>query len=127
LTLRPLPFHRAQPSEDERQYPRVLPLASRPVEVQIMGESFLEVLTAEDISIGGVGVRVPHGFNLGDFDQRVQLIIALPGHKPFKAEAVIRHRDGSSAGRFGVQFTSVANLSAIQQYVNELLALGRRA
>ena len=84
-----------------------------------MGSTFLEVLTVEDISVGGVGVRVPHGFRLGDFDQTVQLIIALPGHRPFKAEAVIRHQRGAKkiihlVGQFHSDFEggTVAQLKA---------------
>lgn len=93
-----------------------------------MGPSFLEVLPVEDISIGGVGVRVPHGFRLGDFDQTVQLIIALPGQRPFKADAVIRHQRGSKDhSKFGVEFVRVGDPAAIQAYVELMLALGRRA
>lgn len=92
-----------------------------------MSTTFLEVLTVEDISVGGVGVRVPHGFRLGDFDTSVQLIIALPGHRPFKAEAVIRHQVGSAdTTKFGVQFTRVQDAEAIERYVERMLALGRR-
>lgn len=90
-----------------------------------MGPNFLEVLKVDDISLGGIGVRVPHGFNLGDFKQSVQLIVSLPGHKPFKAEAIIRHREGQ--GRFGVEFTKIANTEIIREYIAELLALGRQA
>jgi hypothetical protein len=105
----------------------VRPLPSRPVEVQIMGSSFLEVLTVEDISIGGVGVRVPHGFRLGDFDQSVQLIIALPAHRPFKAEAVIRHQLGAKdSSKFGVEFVRLGDPEAVRAYVERMLALGRR-
>ena len=121
-SLKPAPHH------DLRQHPRVRPLPSRPVEVQIMGSTFLEVLTVEDISIGGVGVRVPHGFRLGDFDQTVQLIIALPACRPFKAEAVIRHKLGAKdSSKFGVEFVRLGDPAAVQAYVECMLALGRRA
>lgn len=93
-----------------------------------MGSTFLEVLTVEDISVGGVGVRVPHGFRLGDFDQTVQLIVALPGHRPFKAAAVIRHQRGAQdSSKFGVEFVSVGDPQAVAAYVDHMLALGRRA
>lgn len=125
-----MPSVKAQGSlekNEQRHFPRVRPLPSRPVEVQIMSTTFLEVLTVEDISVGGVGVRVPHGFRLGDFDTSVQLIIALPGHRPFKAEAVIRHQVGSAdTTKFGVQFTRVQDAEAIERYVERMLALGRR-
>lgn len=123
-----MPSIKAEQHQDQRQYPRVRPLPSRPVEVQIMGSTFLEVLTVEDISVGGVGVRVPHGFRLGDFDQTVQLIIALPGHRPFKADAVIRHQRGvKDSSKFGVEFVRVGDPQAVAAYVDQLLALGRRA
>lgn len=122
-----MPPIKAEQQQDQRQHPRVRPLPSRPVEVQIMGSTFLEVLTVEDISIGGVGVLVPHGFRLGDFDQTVQLIIALPGHRPFKAEAVIRHQRGAKDNsKFGVEFVRVGDPAAVQAYVAHMLALGRR-
>jgi len=93
-----------------------------------MGATFLEVLTVEDISVGGVGVRVPHGFRFGDFNETVQLIVALPGQRPFKAEAVIRHQQGSGDdSKFGVEFVRVGEPAAIQAYVAHMLALGRRA
>lgn len=123
-----MPSVKAELQHDQRQHPRVRPLPSRPVEVQIMGSTFLEVLTVEDISVGGVGVRVPHGFRLGDFDQTVQLIVALPGHRPFKAAAVIRHQRGAQdSSKFGVEFVSVGDPQAVAAYVDHMLALGRRA
>ena len=93
-----------------------------------MGSTFLEVLKVDDISFGGVGVRVPHGFRLGDFEETVQLIIALPGQRPFKADAVIRHQRGSKdSSKFGVEFVRVGDPAAVQAYVDQMLALGRRA
>ena len=116
------------PQREQRQSPRVVPLSSRPVEVQIMGRAFLEVLTAEDVSVGGVGVRVPHGLDIGDQDEPVELIVSLPGAKPFKARAVIRHRqDAALHERFGVEFTHLPESAPIHEYVQQMLALGRRA
>ncbi len=93
-----------------------------------MGGTFLEVLVADDISVGGVGVRVPHGFSIGELENSVELIILLPGHRPFKAEGMIRHRTGTSdQSKFGVEFTRVGNPKAIQSYVLSMLSLGRQA
>lgn len=94
-----------------------------------MGEAFLEVLNADDISAGGLGVRVPHGLSADEVKAEVDLIVTLPGQKPFMAKGNIVHRTGiGKEKRFGVAFTELGDgdRARIEAYVKQLLGLGRR-
>lgn len=95
-------------------------MALAPVEIQIMGVGTLEVLTAHDVSITGIGIRVPHRFLGCELDQEVKLIITLPGMRPFWATGIVRHvyTDGDD-GRVGVEFTKMdpPDLVHIMRYV----------
>jgi hypothetical protein len=83
-----------------------------PIEIQLYGTAFLEVVQAKDISLGGVGIMVPHKFEGYDISGEVELLIKLPGARPFKARGIIRHRSvGSRGDLFGVQFTELPPLS----------------
>jgi c-di-GMP-binding flagellar brake protein YcgR len=116
--------------KEKRKHPRVVPLESAPIEVQIMGTGFLEVLYAEDISLGGMAVVVPHGFSEEELSESVELIVTMPGSKPFKTRGTIRHISrGSNSGRFGVQFQELSETQQahIGWYVEKLLMRGRGA
>ena len=91
-----------------------------------MGDTFLDVLSAKDISLGGVAVAVPHGFRDCNILDEVDLVLKLPGRAAFLAKGVIRHVNAELA-LFGVEFTHVgdADRLKIEQYVNELVARGR--
>jgi c-di-GMP-binding flagellar brake protein YcgR len=115
---------------NKRRFQRVIPLAGHPVEIQIMGTSFLEVLTAEDICVGGVAVRVPYGFSPEELSEAVRLIVTVPGAKCFMATGTIRHISGDPhAGKFGIEFTNLdeAHRAIIERYVQLMLARGRGA
>src|SRR3954471_21893733 len=47
---------------NRRVHKRVRPRKDAPVEVQIVGDGFIEMVAARDISIGGLGIHVPHTF-----------------------------------------------------------------
>lgn len=85
-----------------------------------MGVGTLEVLMAYDVSISGIGIRVPHRFLGCELDQEVRLIITLPGMRPFWATGIVRHAsaDGDD-DRFGVEFTKMdpPDLVHIMRYV----------
>jgi hypothetical protein len=90
------------------------------VRVDIMGNGFLEVLSARDISVGGLGISVQHAFVGCDIDSQVDLIVTLARGRPFKTRGVIRHN--SRAGNdhvFGVQFVALSpeHLALIEAYV----------
>ena len=87
---------------------RVRPLRSAPVEVQIMGRRSLDVLHVRDISATGLGVYVAHRFEGCDIDAEVDLVLTLPGSRPFLTRGVIRHNtrgEGDASGYFGVEFS----------------------
>ena len=54
---------------ERRQFLRVSPDKEHAVSIDINGEGFIDVLNAEDISLGGISVRVPHGFKHCDLHQ----------------------------------------------------------
>jgi c-di-GMP-binding flagellar brake protein YcgR len=120
----------AAPSgKEQRRHPRVIPMSHEPVEVQVMGGSFLEVVAALDISVGGVCIDVAHGFSQPEMSEQVQLILTLPGKKSFKAKGTIRHLTvAEGSGRFGVEFVELdpVHHKMIENYVEHLLHFGRR-
>lgn len=89
-----------------------------------MGRGFLDVLTARDVSLGGLGVCVPHGFAGCDIDAEVELIVTLGRDRPFKARGAIRHHGGPGAEHvFGVEFTelSAEQQEAVEHYIRACL------
>ena len=126
-----------------RRHLRVRPHPSRPVEVQLMGrttddpggwetgaQTFLDVLPCMDVSVGGVAIRVEHGFTGCRIDDVLRLILSLPGQKPFSLRAQVRHiADLGDFSVFGVEFVELdtAHHAAISTYVDEMMACGRLA
>ncbi len=93
-----------------RRHPRVEPAPGKPIEVHIVGDGFLDVFRAADVSVGGVGIRVAHDFRGCNIADPVELVIKLPGAKSFTARGVIRHRSDLPLGHvYGVQFTRVSD------------------
>ena len=95
-----------------------------------MGDGFLDVFRARDVSTGGLGVLVPHDFEGCNIEASVDLLLKLPGAKVFLVKATIRH--AGAAGRrhyFGVEFTSVPaeGLRQIEAYVAQRLREGGAA
>ena len=112
-------------TRDSRGIDRVRPLVSAPVEIQIMGAGTLEVLTAHDISVSGIGIMVPHRFLGCQLDHEVKLIITLPGIRPFWATGIVRHSSTDGADDlFGVEFTKMEppDLARIMRYVEARMA-----
>ena len=99
---------------------RAQPAQGKPVHVQIMGEGFLDVFAARDISAGGVSISVPHRFEGCAIDQEVDLVISLPAERPFMARGRIVHRTKTSHEFFGVEFTRLADSHSalIERYVD---------
>ena len=103
-----------------RRHLRVQPDPSAPVRVDIMGNGFLDVLRARDISAGGLGIWVPHDFAGCDIEGEVELIVTLGRDRPFKTLGVIRHHsrcDGDHV--FGLEFTALSpeQSAAIERYI----------
>jgi hypothetical protein len=88
---------------------RVRPEPHRPVEVQVMGNGFLDVFNARDVGQTGLGILVPHGFEGCDLLGDVKLIVTLPGSPSFFAEGNLRHRTRHGAlSFFGVELTRIS-------------------
>lgn len=122
----------AQRNDEVRRRQRVLPLPKEPVEVQIMGLGTLDVLHARNVSRSGLGVYVHHRFEGLDLAMPVELVVTLPGGRPFLAVGVIRHvtEDGAiDAGHFGLEFTALADSArqALSEYVDRRLEDGESA
>jgi len=95
-----------------------------------MGTDFLEILRAEDISVGGVGIRMDHGFSGYDLASDMALLITLPGKHPFLAQGKVRHKSSKNGWEvYGVEFTHLAPEHAheIDAYVEQMLGIGRKA
>lgn len=106
---------------DRRREKRVRPYANRPVEVQIMGPGFLEIVQATDISVGGVGVYIPHGIDPSAVGKNVEIILTLPACRPAHIRGNICHSDGvSDLCHIGVEFLRLpANVEkALRRYVD---------
>ncbi len=110
---------------ENRKAVRVVPHFHRPILVELVGVGFIEQLRAHDISVGGVGIIVPHDFRDCDLEQEVQMVVKLPGEKAFVARAQIRHLSQGEQS-FGVQFIALApeSLKLVQHYVAHRLAEG---
>ena len=103
---------------------RATPRRSAPVEVQVMGLGSLDVLTARNVSETGIGVYVPHGFVGCDLDKQVDLVISLPGERPFITRGLIKHRtdSGNEGQYFGLHFTTIdrQHRKLLRNYVRSL-------
>jgi hypothetical protein len=111
---------RRAPTARNDRAERACPRADAPVEIQIMGEDSLDVLHARDVSTSGLGVYADHEFEGFDLAREVDLVITLPGRRPFLATGYVRHRTRrDSRWFFGVEFTDLAprDRAAIDRYV----------
>lgn len=108
----------AKSEADRRRFFRVTPENQRPIRVDINGSNFIDILNALDISEGGVGVRVPHGFNGCDLNQPISFILTLPKpkHVLLKGYGRIIHISGD---RFGIAFAELPSevVSEIRDYI----------
>jgi c-di-GMP-binding flagellar brake protein YcgR len=93
-----------------------------------MGDGFLDVVRARDISAGGLSVYVPHDFAGCNLQASVELVVKLPRSRAFMARGVVRHLSAEAESRhyFGVEFTDVPSerRAEIEAYVQQRLALG---
>jgi hypothetical protein len=111
---------RRAPTARKQRAARATPRAEEPVEIQIMGLDSLDVLRARDVSTSGLGVYASHGFEGFDLAREVDLVITLPGRRPFLATGYVRHRTWrDSRWFFGVEFTDLSrrDRDAIDRYV----------
>jgi len=88
-----------------------------------MGARSLNILRARDISLSGLGVHAPHGFEHRDLENELELLITLPGQQSFLARGRVRHRNqDSTPGFFGVEFTELdpEHRNALRSFIRHL-------
>jgi hypothetical protein len=114
--------------KDKRVHKRVVPAPSKPIEVQLVGEGFIELVNARDISVGGIAIFVPHNFAGYNIDAEVQVILTLPKGRSLQARGRIRHLSGKPGldGFFGIQFNQISadGIQQIEKYVDGRLKEG---
>jgi len=88
-----------------------------------MGERFLDIFEARDISTTGVGITVPYRFEGCELGNPVELVITLPGGKPFLVKGNLVHRSKMESEFFGVQFIDLGETERdqIAKFVDERL------
>ena len=90
---------------ERRRVERVVPDPRSPIEVQIMGNGFLEVVNAVNISTKGVGIYLRHGLDETLLGSRVEIVLVLPRCRPVFVRGRIRHLDGHDDFRYiGLEF-----------------------
>ena len=97
--------------ESRRRHIRVVPKDGERIEVRVEGVDFREMLLAQDISEGGIGVIVPSGFKGRDLSELVEVLISLPSLPPFQAVAKVRHlssKKADSDSLFGLEFVDLS-------------------
>ncbi|GIX41970.1 MAG: hypothetical protein KatS3mg129_1703 [Leptospiraceae bacterium] len=108
---------------EKRRYIRVKPKPEEPVEIQLVGSNFIDILNAKDISEGGVGIIVDHDFEGCDIGGLIDIIITLPKKKTFKVKGRIIHKHITDSHFFGVEFINISEeaRSMIKEYVQKRL------
>jgi c-di-GMP-binding flagellar brake protein YcgR len=110
--------------DTRRAHFRVRPKPGEPIEVQLIGSDFLDVLDVRDISVGGLGLQVPHLFEGCNLHAQLDVVVTLPRERSFMARGMIRHV--SRGNLFGLKFTDLPELarSRIERYVANRIAQG---
>ncbi len=104
---------------DNRRHIRIAPDLSQPIRIDINGDNFIDILKATDISEGGVGIYVTHGFEGCAIDSYVSFVITIPlagKRRIIHANGRIKHVSGH---RFGVAFSNISSQDRvnIRQYI----------
>lgn len=98
--------HLAQ-GQDRRLFLRVRPEPHIPIRVDVNGKDFVDIFYAVDISVGGLGLKVPHRFEGCRTDLLVHCLLRLP--TPFAhsvgAQGSVIHISGD---RFGIAFHNLS-------------------
>jgi hypothetical protein len=105
-----------QYSRDEH---RITPNQRDPIIIDISGTNFIEILRAENISLGGIKILVAHEFRGCEINKQVKLAIKLPlpVNKSFSATGKIKHLTNST---FGIHFISFhkQGLQLLRKYIS---------
>ena len=87
-----------------------------------MGDGFLEIVRAVDISPKGVGIFLPHGIPEAVLNTTVELVLTFPAERPVHVFGVVRRRDGQSGDCVvGVEFDEVPTKTeeALRRYLSQ--------
>ncbi len=103
---------------------RVRPASRYPVEVHIMGDKFLDIFHARDISVTGIGIYVPYRFHGCNIHDGIDLCITLPHERPFMAKGRVIHRSQDDRPFYGICFTMLLenHRQRIQSYIQKRLS-----
>jgi hypothetical protein len=109
----------------KRKNIRVTPAYDRPLKVYILGEDFVEVTNALNISLGGIAINIKHRFEGCKIDKKIDLVIDIPlkkGVTYIKAEGLIRWVRGDE---FAVEFTDITQVSneILSNYIHRRLGV----
>jgi len=111
-----------QKTLEKRRSPRVTPEPDQPVGIHLIGQDYVEVTNAINVSIEGIGICVPHGFHDVNLDKLAEVLIKLPEPVDcsFTATVKIAHRQGNN---FGAQFMDIAEKDAkmLHAYIMKLM------
>jgi CheY-like chemotaxis protein len=99
---------------------RVAPDPKNPIIIDILGETFLEILKVQNMSITGLAITAPHGLDGNSINKDISIIVSIPKERPFKAKGTIKHVGGDS---FGVEFKEVKpeDIDIIKSYIKRRL------
>ncbi|MEN9580295.1 MAG: hypothetical protein RJA70_3304 [Pseudomonadota bacterium] len=107
--------------QERRKAERVATDPRHPVEVQVMGNGFLEVVNAVNISILGVGIFLNHGLDDTHLGKHVEIVLTLPGCKAMFLRGLVRYLDGYEDKRYlGLEFSRLppAAEAQLQRYIS---------
>lgn len=110
------------------RYTRVRPARTAPVRVQLMAPGVLELLQARDVSRSGLSVNFPGEPPACKVDDEIELVVTLPGCRPFRAWGEVRHVTAYfEEGFLGVEFMEIADAhrQILEDYVDERLEAER--
>lgn len=106
---------------ERRRGARLVPPSSKPAELQIMGQDFLEIPEVCDISETGIAISVPHKFGGHKPTKEVELLLTLHGQGTVRAKGSIRHVSytRTDTATFGVELVAIdeADRAKIREYV----------
>jgi c-di-GMP-binding flagellar brake protein YcgR len=105
--------------ESRRKNLRIQPSKTDPIRVDINGDNFIDILNAVDISLGGIGIFVSHGFKGCHINNKVSFVLELHLQKKrcfVEVAGQIKHVSGT---RFGVCFENLSDSARakIRQYI----------
>jgi hypothetical protein len=104
---------------ERRRARRFRPEPNAPVQVQISGNGFLEIVRVVDISAHGVGIYLPPSHPARNVDRPVELILTLPGERPAHLRGALHPREGVDNSLLGLEFMElpVEASAALDRYL----------